>query len=97
MKIAWSPLALERVEEIAAYIARDNPDAAVRWVEELFDRVEQLNAYPASGRVVPEIAVPRIREIAYGAYRVLYSVSTRIEILTVRRGSQILRDEDVRE
>lgn len=97
MKIVWSPLALERVEEIAAYIARDNPDAAVRWVEELFDRVEQLNAYPASGRVVPEIGVPRIREIVFGAYRVLYSVSARVEILTVRRGSQILRDDDVRE
>ncbi|MCL4691168.1 MAG: type II toxin-antitoxin system RelE/ParE family toxin [Candidatus Hydrogenedentes bacterium] len=97
MKIVWSPLALERVEEIAAYIARDNPDAAVRWVEELFDRVDQLNAYPASGRVVPEIGVSRIREIAHGAYRVLYSVSTKVEILTVRRGSQILRDHDVGE
>ena len=35
MKVVWSPLALERVEDIARYIAEDNPDAAVRWVDEL--------------------------------------------------------------
>jgi plasmid stabilization system protein ParE len=29
MRIVWSPLALEQVGEIAEYIARDNPAAAV--------------------------------------------------------------------
>lgn len=42
MKIVWSPLALERVEDTARYIAEDNPDAAVRWVEDLFSAVERL-------------------------------------------------------
>lgn len=36
MKIVWSPLALERVEDITRYIAEDCPDAAVRWVDDLF-------------------------------------------------------------
>ncbi|WP_205620250.1 type II toxin-antitoxin system RelE/ParE family toxin [Salinivibrio socompensis] len=32
MKIVWSPLALERVEDIARYVAEDNPAAAVQWL-----------------------------------------------------------------
>jgi len=30
--VEWSPLALDRVSDIARYIARDNPDAAEQWV-----------------------------------------------------------------
>lgn len=90
MKLEWSPLALDRVSEIARYIAKDNPAAAERWVNELFDSVKRLADFPESGRVVPEIGVHRIRELIFGAYRVIYSVKDNVEILTVRRGSQLL-------
>ncbi|MBK1735832.1 plasmid stabilization protein [Halorhodospira abdelmalekii] len=91
MKIVWSPLALERVEDIARYIAEDNLDAAVRWVDDLFDTVDRLADFPKSGRMVPEVESPRIRELIFGAYRVIYSIKDQIDILTVRRGSQLLR------
>ncbi|MCC5793196.1 MAG: type II toxin-antitoxin system RelE/ParE family toxin [Chromatiales bacterium] len=94
MKVEWSPLALDRVADIARYIAKDNPGAAERWVNELFDSVERLADFPESGRVVPEVGVPRIREVIFGAYRVIYGVKEKVEILTVRRGSQLL---DLRE
>ncbi len=72
MKLEWSPLALDRVSEIARYIAKDNPAAAERWVNELFDSVERLADFPESGRVVPEVlGVHRIRELIFGAYRVI--------------------------
>ena len=90
MKVEWSPLALERVSDIARYIAKDNPGAAERWVNELFDAVERLADFPESGRVVPEVGVRRIRELIFGAYRVIYSARDKVEILTVRRGSQLL-------
>lgn len=90
MKVEWSPLALDRVSDIARYIAKDNPDAAERWVNELFDSVERLSDFPESGRIVPEVGVRRIRELIFGAYRVIYSVKEKVEILTVRRGSQLL-------
>lgn len=90
MKVEWSPLALDRVTDIARYIAKDNPGAAERWVNELFDAVERLADFPESGRVVPEVGVRRIRELIFGAYRVIYSVKDKVEILTVRRGSQLL-------
>jgi len=81
---------MDRVSDIARYIANDNPDAAERWVNELFDSVERLADIPESGRVVPEVGLRRIRELIFGAYRVIYSVKDKVEILTVRRGSQLL-------
>ena len=90
MKVECSPLALDRVTDIAGYIAKANPAAAERWVNELFDAVERLEDFPESGRVVPEVGVRRIRELIFGAYRVIYNVKDKVEILTVRRGSQLL-------
>lgn len=90
MKVEWSPLALDRVSDIARFIARDNPAAAERWINELFDAVERLAEFPESSRIVPEVGVQRIRELIFGAYRVIYSVRGKVEILTVRRGSQML-------
>jgi toxin ParE1/3/4 len=90
VKVEWSPLALDRVSDIARFIARDNPAAAERWINELFDAVERLAEFPESGRIVPEVGVQRIRELIFGAYPVIYSVRGKVEILTVRRGSQML-------
>jgi len=59
VKVEWSPLALDRVSDIARYIAKDNPGAAEQWVNELFDSVERLADLPESGRVVPEVGVRR--------------------------------------
>ncbi len=98
MKLLWSPLALERVNEIASYIALDKPAAAENWVLELFERVERLPKHPRSGRKVPEFGIDRIREIMHGAYRVIYSIDDKaklIEILTVRRGSALLREDEI--
>lgn len=95
MKIVWSPLALERLEDIAKYIAEDKPGAAVEWVEAVFDCVKRLADFPNSGRIVPEVGTGRIREVIFGAYRIIYSVSDQIDILTVRRCSQLLRMSEI--
>lgn len=95
MKVQWSPLALERVKDIAQYIAQDNSDAATRWVVDLFDTVDRLADFPESGRMVPEVGVRRIREVIFGAYRVIYSAGEDVRILTVRRGNQLLRSDEI--
>ncbi|RVU40086.1 type II toxin-antitoxin system RelE/ParE family toxin [Rheinheimera riviphila] len=90
MNIVWTALALNRVEQIALYIAEDKPDAAVQWVEKLFIAVERLAEFAESGRIVPEVRLPRIREVIFGTYRIIYSVKDEVAILTVRRSSQLL-------
>lgn len=96
MKIIWSPLSIDRATEIAQYIAQDNPPAAKKWIETLFDKVELLKSSPQSGRVVPETHIDDIRELIYGNYRIIYRLEEkRISILTVRHGKQILPIEDI--
>jgi len=96
MKIIWSPLAVGRTTEIAEYIAQDNPSAATKWVATLLDKVQLLKAAPKSGRIVPEIHSEDIRELIYGNYRIIYRAEkSKISILTVRHGKQILPTEEI--
>jgi toxin ParE1/3/4 len=98
MNILWSPLALDRMEEIAAYIAEDNPEVAERWIENVFARVKTLSRFPESGREVPEIRRREIRELVLGNYRVIYRIrDEEFAILTIRHVKQILPVEEVNE
>jgi plasmid stabilization system protein ParE len=91
MKVIWSPLALERANEIADYIAEDDAKAARVFSIDIFGAVARLKTFPNSGRVVPEVKRPNIREIIFGNYRVIYRVERkRVSILTVRHGKQRL-------
>ena len=96
MRIIWSPLAIDRTHEIAEYIAQDNITAAENWIDTVFAKVEQLKSFPESGSMVPEINNPKIREIIYGNYRIIYRIEERqISILTVRHGKQILPTDEI--
>ena len=96
MRIIWSPLAVERIAEISDYIAEDNPDASVTWVESIFKVIERLENYPESGRIVPEISKPNFREIIHGHYRIIYKIQQEdLFVLTVRHIKQILPLDDV--
>jgi toxin ParE1/3/4 len=96
LNIVWSPLALQRVGEAAAFIARDKPGAAERWVVGAFEAVGRLEKLPRSGRVVPELGRPDIREVIYGAFRIIYRVSPKaVLVLTVRHGRRLVDETEV--
>jgi hypothetical protein len=42
LKEFWSPLALEKLEVTAKFIALDKPSAAEKWVNDIFDRTDLL-------------------------------------------------------
>jgi toxin ParE1/3/4 len=87
----WSPLAINRLSEVARYIALDNPVAAERWVKKVFVQVEKLSRFPERGRMVPEVGDKTIREIIMGNYRIIYRLKDReISILTLRHVRQEL-------
>jgi plasmid stabilization system protein ParE len=46
---ALHPEAYDDIDEIRAYIADDNPDAADRMVNELFERIRLLTQFPNQG------------------------------------------------
>lgn len=96
MKVAWSPLAMDRVAEIAVYIAVDNPSAAEQWIRKLFVRTGQLADFPESGRPIAETSRRDIRGLTWGNYRVIYRIEYRhVTILTVRHARQKLPLEDI--
>lgn len=96
MRIIWSPLAANRLEEIFEYISNDNPIAAEKLVENIFKKIETLTKYPERGRIVPEIGRNEIREIFEKEYRIIYRIDKkRISVLTIRNFKQNLPNSDI--
>lgn len=96
MKISWSPLAVERLEEIYEYIAIDNNSAAQKMVNKIFKKVETLSKNPKRGRKVSEANREEIREVFEGEYRIIYRVeSKKIFILTIRNFKQLIPGKDI--
>lgn len=95
MKLIWSPLSINRLNEISDFISEDSPEAARRWIDDLFQKVERIEKFPQSGRLVPEIGRKDIREILFGNYRIIYRIiPTEIDILTIRHSKQRLPKND---
>jgi toxin ParE1/3/4 len=98
LKLIWSPLAIERAYEEARYIAADKPDAALQWLDRLFEDIDRLAQFPDSGGIVPEIGLPEYRELVYGkSHRVVYRRDENsVYVLTVRRFKQLLDTSEIR-
>jgi len=95
LKIVWSPLALEKLEASAKFIALDKPSAADKWVNDIFDRIDLLVSQPELGREVPELLGSNYREVIFGSYRIIYKVENEIKILTLRNSRQLLTLDDI--
>ena len=96
-RVNWTPQALDDLEAIGDFIARDAPPFAQLFVERAFQAVERLEKFPRSGRVVPEISQEDIREIIFGSYRIVYLMlsNDEVNILTVFHSSRQLKFSDV--
>lgn len=55
MKVRWTSAAERHLDAIYAYIAADSPEYALRMVDRLTGRSQQIALFPLAGRVVPEI------------------------------------------
>ena len=77
-EVEWSPAALDDVDAIAAYIARDSPHYAAAEVQRLIEASRRLAHFPESGRSIPEFADPALRELLVSSYRMLYRVSESV-------------------
>ena len=90
-ELRWTPQAADDLEAITDFIAADSPHYASLFALDVLTAVERLQAFPRSGRVVPEVQAPDIREIILGNYRIVYRIRDEIvEILTVWHGSRLL-------
>jgi plasmid stabilization system protein ParE len=93
-KVIWAPQAIDDVEAIRAHVARDSTHYADLVVERIVAAVSRLEHHPRSGRVVPEVGDPDLREIIHGHYRIVYRLDPdAVEIATVFHGARLFRLE----
>ncbi|MEW6247580.1 MAG: type II toxin-antitoxin system RelE/ParE family toxin [Nitrospirota bacterium] len=80
-RFVWTRRAIEDTQAIKAFIERDSPHSAELVVTRIIAAVDQLPAFPESGRVVPEYREPTIRKIIRPPYPLQ---PIRISFLTLR-------------
>jgi plasmid stabilization system protein ParE len=74
LKVRWTREAENQLQGIYDYIARDSREYALQTVGRLIRRSKQIAEFPYSGRMVPELEAPEIREFIVGSYRLIYTV-----------------------
>jgi toxin ParE1/3/4 len=89
MSIKWTKAALASVDEIAGFIAKDNPIRATSFVIELKAAVNKLQTHPGMGRAG---RVPGTRELVlYKNYIAIYRVrGDDVEILRLHHAARTL-------
>jgi len=88
--LVWSERAKRDLVEIGDFIARDDRNAAARWIARLMTTAARTAVTPGAGRRVPELARDEVRELLLRTYRIVYRVSrTKIEVLTVFEGHRL--------
>jgi toxin ParE1/3/4 len=89
--LSWTFQALDDLDAICEFIARDAPRYAQLFAIQAFEAADRLAIFPLSGRIVPEINDQAIREIILGSYRIVYRlVEDEVEIITVHHGARLI-------
>ena len=89
MKVHWTETAQDHLDGIYSYIARDSVEYALRMVDRLTRRSQQIADVPLSGHRVPEYDMDQIREVIEQPYRIIYHIKPdQIDIIAVIHGAR---------
>ncbi len=87
--VIWTPQARADLEAIEDYYLDVAPAYADLVVDGLLRSTRRLGSFPLSGRTVPEVGDPAIREVVWRDYRVIYwADEVRVEVLSVLHTSR---------
>ena len=90
-QVIWSPAALDDVDDIASYIARDSAYYASAVVNKILATTASIPEFPHLGRMVPETNDVTIRERIVYSYRVIYQLDeNNITIIAVIHGRRLI-------
>ena len=70
--VIWSPEAVEDLNSIAEYIAKDSRFYAQSVVSKILITAREIPNSPQIGRIVPEVGTENIRERFVYSYRLIY-------------------------
>ena len=92
VKVIWTDSAIQDLNDIGNYIAKDSERYAEITVARLFNSVNILEEHPKAGKMVPEFEDELIRELIRGTYRIVYHIidDFRIDIITVHNCARLI-------
>lgn len=88
--VRWTDQAVEDLRSIRLFIERDSPRYGRLVAEHLYDATSQLELFPYSGRMVPELNREDMRELIVGDYHIVYRIHDEVVLLlTIYRSSRL--------
>jgi toxin ParE1/3/4 len=89
VKVVFSQSAEKDLEDIADWIALDNPERAGSFVAELIRTCKSIGRAPRSYPLADKSRDPTLRRHVYGSYLIFFDISTKeVEILHVVHGAR---------
>ena len=90
-QVVWTLEALADLESTMDYIGRDSTVYANALSVRAFELTDHLENFPELGRVMPEFANDRIRDLILQNYRIVYHITVReIRIIAFIHGARDL-------
>ena len=92
VQINWTFQARDDLKNIAEYISLDSVKYAKLQIARIKIRTQVLKNQIRSGKIIPEINDPEIRELIEGNYRIIYKIKSDydVSILAVHHSSRNL-------
>jgi toxin ParE1/3/4 len=82
-EIRWTSEAEIWLRDIHDYIAADNPKAAIKVVEGIYDKAQKLRQFPEIGYMHRSEAEGEIRILLYGHYRIAYLQRNEEDVIDI--------------
>lgn len=79
-RLNWTREAETWLRDIFEYVAQDNPKAAARVVEGIYERVQVLSEFPQIVHRYEGILYREVRILLYGHYRIAYLIKSEEDI-----------------
>jgi plasmid stabilization system protein ParE len=73
-ELRWHVDAIQDLDAIGQFIARESPEFAPRFVARIYAAAHPLADMPRMGRVVPELNNEVYRELIFQSYRIVYRI-----------------------
>lgn len=81
IKVVWTETAVKDLDDIIEYISIDSINNAIEQYEKIKKAAIELNDFPKSGRIVPELNEQNIikyRELIVSPWRIMYKQDRNI-------------------
>ena len=94
--IFWTASAEHDLKEVIDFIARENPQNALKILTDIREKTSELKRHPERGRIVPELQSQGIflyRELLVPPWRIIYRIKdTQVTVLTMLDGRRNVED-----